>query len=60
MKFNNIYQPTIPPMPDRKPNPPRAISAERGDKNYEALKGIEKELHNISLELKQLRKRGRT
>lgn len=56
MKFNNTYHPTIPPMPDRKPNPPRAISAERGDKNYEALKGIEKELHNISLELKQLRK----
>ena len=53
MLFDNVYQPTIPPMPDRKPKPPRVVSAERGNKNYETLKGIEKELHNISLELKR-------
>lgn len=53
MRFNNVYQPTIPPMPDKKPKPPRVVSAERGDNNYEVLKGIEKELHNISLELKR-------
>lgn len=54
MLFDNAYQPTIPPMPDRKPKPPRTVSAERGDNNYEILKGIEKELHGISLELKNI------
>lgn len=53
MYFNNTYHPTIPSMPNKKLKPPRTVSAERGNKNYEALKSIEKELHNILLELKR-------